>query len=182
MRPVRLILAGLLLSTVAVTTEAGAQAKIGYIDSQAILRETPGAQEAQEQFERDMARFRAQVDEMGKELQNLITQYEQQQVTLSPEAKRTREQTIRQKQGEYQQKTNELEGQAGQRQAELVQPIMNRVMAAIDSIRQEGGYALIFDLTSQAIVSADPTLDLTQQVIQRLKDQAGEAAGGAPGR
>lgn len=142
--------------------------RLGYIDSQAILAQAPGATEAQDQFERDMARYRAELDRIGEELQGMIQQFEQQQLTLSPQARETQTQSIQAKQEEYNQRAAELEGEAGRRQAELVQPIMDQVTAAIDEIRTEGGYAIVFDLSAQAIVSADPELNLTQQVIDRL--------------
>ena len=142
--------------------------RLGYIDSQAILAQAPGATEAQDQFERDMARYRAELERIGEELQTMIQQFEQQQLTLSPQARETQTQSIQAKQEEYNQRAAELEGEAGRRQAELVQPIMDRVTEAIDQIRTEGGYAIIFDLSAQAIVSADPDLNLTQQVIDRL--------------
>lgn len=142
--------------------------RLGYIDSQAILAQAPGATEAQDQFERDMARYRAELDQIGEELQGMIQQFEQQQLTLSPQARETQTQGIQAKQEEYNQRAAELEGEAGRRQAELVQPIMDQVTAAIDEIRTEGGYAIIFDLSAQAIVSADPEFNLTQQVIDRL--------------
>ena len=142
--------------------------RLGYIDSQAILAQAPGATEAQDQFERDMARYRAELDQIGEELQGMIQQFEQQQLTLSPQARDTQTQTIQAKQEEYNQRAAELEGEAGRRQTELVQPIMDQVTEAIDQIRTEGGYAIIFDLSAQAIVSADPDLNLTQLVIDRL--------------
>ena len=142
--------------------------RLGYIDSQLILAQAPGATEAQDQFERDMARYRAELDQIGVELQEMIQQFEQQQLTLSPQARDTQTQSIQAKQEEYNQRAAELEGEAGRRQAELVQPIMDQVTEAIDQIRTEGGYSIIFDLSGQAIVSADPELNLTQQVIDRL--------------
>lgn len=142
--------------------------RLGYIDSQAILAQAPGATEAQDQFERDMARYRAELDQIGEELQAMIQQFEQQQLTLSPQARDTQTQSIQAKQEEYNQRAAELEGEAGRRQAELVQPIMDQVTEAIDQIRTEGGFSIIFDLSGQAIVSADPELNLTQQVIDRL--------------
>jgi Skp family chaperone for outer membrane proteins len=46
---------------------------------------------------------------------------------------------------------------------------MDRVEQVIETIRKEGGYAIIFDVASSAMISADSTLDLTTQVITRLK-------------
>lgn len=168
-----------LLAVLAAATGARAQAqeagpKIGYINSQAILEQAPGAREAQEELNEDMQGYRAQVQQMADELEALIRAYEQQQLTLSAEAKARREQEIRQKQQEYQAKLEQLDQQASARQAELVQPIMDRINQVIESIRSDGDYALIFDVAAGSIIAADPGLDLTEEVIRRL--QAGGSA------
>jgi outer membrane protein len=171
------LVALLLLLTSAATARAQVTTKIGYIDSQAILSQDPAAQEAQRQFEADMARYRAEVEQLGEELQELIERYEQQEAMLSEEAKTNRQEEIRMMQNQYQQRINELEQQAGQRQAELVEPVMERITAIIEEIRAEGGYAIIFDVAAQGIISADPAMDLTPEVVRRLQ----ASSGGAPG-
>lgn len=143
--------------------------RFAYIDSEAILQEAPGAQEAQRQFEQDMGRYRAEVQQLAEELQTLITRFEQQQLSLSPEVKERREQEIVDKQGSYQRRIQELENQASERQAELVEPIMEQISQVIEAIRTEGNYAIIFDAASRSFIAADPSLDLTEQVIQRLR-------------
>jgi outer membrane protein len=165
--------AGMLLAlAVAVPASAQSAPKIGYINSQMILEQAPGAAEAAQQFDRDMARYRAEVEQLGTELEGLIQQYQQQQLTLSPEAKSNREEEIRLKQNQYNQRLQELDQQAGLRQQELVQPIMDQITSVIETIRAEGNYALIFDVAAQSIVAADTTLDLTEEVIRRLQDGA----------
>ncbi len=49
--------------------------------------------------------------------------------------------------------------------------IQARVNAVIQGLRAEGNYALIFDADSPTsnIVAADPSLDITPKVIERLK-------------
>lgn len=176
MRRLSFVIAGLLYLAGAgfapTAVEAQAAPKIGYINSQSILEQAPGAQAAQDQFNQDLEGFRSQVQQMAQELEQMIQQYEQQQLTLSPEAKQQREQAIREKQQAYQQRVQALDQQAGQRQAELVQPVMDKITAVIEEIREEGDYALIFDVSAGSIISADPSLDLTNEVIRRLK--AGE--------
>jgi len=154
--------------------------RIGYINSQEILEEAPGAQEARQQLERQMSEYRTEVQEMGQELQQMIQQYEQQQMTLSDDAREQRETEIRQKQQEYQQRVQQLEDQATRRQEELVAPIMQRINTVIEEIRRQGNYTVIFDVAAQAIVSADPGLDLTSEVIRRLREDQGSS--GSEGR
>ena len=170
------VLLGLVM--LSATAEAQANLKIGYIDSRAILDQDPSARTAQEQFEASLATYQAEVQQMGEDLQLLITQYEQQQAMLSDEAKSNREEEIRLKQTQYQQRIAELEQQASVRQAELVEPVMERITAIIEEIREEGSYSMIFDVAAQGIISADPVLDLTGEVVRRLQAAATAPTGG----
>jgi outer membrane protein len=161
--------------------EAQTNLKIGYIDSQAILDQDPSARTAQQQFESSLATYQSEVQQLGEDLQLLIDQYEQQQAMLSDEAKANREEEIRLKQTQYQQRIAELEQQASVRQAELVEPVMERITAVIEDIRAEGSYSMIFDVAAQGIISADPALDLTAEVVRRLQLAAGATAPGGAG-
>ena len=154
--------------------------KIGYINSQDILAQAPGAQEAKNQFDADMVTYRAEVEQLRSDLETLVRQYEQQQALLSPSARQTRETDIRAKQQAYQERVAAIDERAGLRQQELVQPVMDRINTVIEEIRAEGSYALIVDVSSGAVVAADPLLDLTQEVIARL--QADATAAPAAGR
>jgi outer membrane protein len=175
MRSTKYLLPVFLLLALAQAASAQANLKIGYIDSQAILDQDPSAQAAQQQFEASLATYQAEVQQLSEDLQTLISQYEQQQAMLSEEAKANREEEIRIKQTQYQQRIAELEQQAGARQAELVEPVMQRITAVIEEIREEGSYSMIFDVAAQGIISADPALDLTAEVVQRLQAAASQA-------
>jgi outer membrane protein len=164
-----------LLLALGMPQRAAGQVKIGYINSQNILAETPGAKEAQAQFDQDMAGYRSEVEGLAKELETLVQQYEQQQAMLSPSAKQQREADIRTKQQAYQERLAAIDQRAAQRQQELVQPVMDRINQTIEQVRAEGSYALIFDVAAGGVVAADPALDLTQEVIRRLQ-AAGTAA------
>lgn len=154
-------------------TAAAAQTpiKIGYIKSQTILANAPGRSAAESQFEKEMTTYRAQVQRMGDSLNTLIADYNKQEVSLSPQAKETRQKDIRAKEEEYQRRTQELQQQVRAREAELVRPIMEQINKVIDELRAEEGYSMIFDAENQAgvVVAADKNLDLTEKVLARLR-------------
>lgn len=77
-----------------------------------------------------------------------------------------------QKQRDAQQRAMQLEDQAAKRQNELVEPVMRKIQEVIDSIRDEGKYAMIFDVAAGGVIAADPSLDLTDQVLARLRPTA----------
>lgn len=145
---------------------------LAYIDSERILAQAPGTSEAQATFEADMVRYRAELERLETELDNMQDSLERQQGTLSATAREQRQQEFQQKFMEYQQRTRELEETAQQRQAELVGPIMQRISAVIEDIRREGSYAMIFDASTGALITADPDLDLTERVLDRLRQTA----------
>ncbi len=152
--------------------------KIAYINSQEILLNAPGAEAAQQAFDSEMEGYQAEIAQLETELQNLEADLQRQQLTLSPEAKANREQQLQTKFQEYQQRTSQLQEVANQRRAALIQPVMDNITAVIESIREEGAYSLILDAASGAIVSADPGLDLTQEVISRLQSATGAGQDG----
>ena len=143
--------------------------KIAYINSQEILMNAPGAEEAQARFDEEMASYQQEISQLETELQNMETALQQQSLTLSPEAKANREQALQAKFQEYQQRSQQLQEMANQRRAALIQPVMDEITAVIETIREEGAYSLILDAAAGSIVSADPSLDLTQEVITRLQ-------------
>ena len=171
------IAAGLLVSASAADLEAQIALKIGYVNSQAILEEAPGATEAQEEFDRQMERFSQEIEDMGTELDSLIAAYQQQQNTLLPNVRQARETEINTLQQRYQQRVDEMGTEAEQSRQVLIQPILTEMAQIIDAIREEAGYHYIFDTASQAIVAADTTLDLTEEVLRRMQQAAGAGGG-----
>jgi len=147
--------------------------KIGFINSQRIIAEAPGARDVRETLEREMEGYREELNQLEEEIQKMIADYEQKRSMLTSEAREKQEEAIMQKQRDAQQRLMQLEDQAGRRQNELIEPIMRRIQDVIDSIRSEGNYAMIFDVSAGGVISADPNLDLTDQVLSRLRASAG---------
>jgi len=142
--------------------------KVGFINSEAILQQAPGYQAAIQQFQTELQDMQSSFAPRTAELEQMIADYEAQSLALSDTAKAMREEAIIQKQAQVQQEAGQMEQQAQQRQAQLMQPVMDRVSEAIEAVRVNGGYALIFDVAAGGLVAADPELDLTDAVVAQL--------------
>jgi outer membrane protein len=169
--PVLAVLA-LLVVAAPVAAQAQAQTRIGYIDTRRVIQEAPGAQEARATMEREMQVWQQELQAMEDSLRTIVTEHQQRSAVMSADAKQRREAEIMQKQQSFEQRAQTLQQQAGRRQQELMEPIMQRVETIISDVRQAEGFAIIFDVASEAIVSADPALDLTDRVIARMKGTA----------
>lgn len=153
------------------SAQAQQPTKLGYINSQRLVIEAPGAREAREAFDRDMAGYQSQMEALENELTRMQTDYQAQEATLSAAAKQQRQQEMQRKFTTAQDSAAKLQQSAAQRQQQFTQtmtPIMERIDAAIEAVRKEGGFAIIFDAGSSGMVAADPSLDITDQVVARL--------------
>jgi outer membrane protein len=175
MRKVYTVLLAILALGIFGARPAAAQGapRLAFINSQRIIGEAPGAQSVRQTLEREMEGYRQELGKLEEEIQKMITDYEQKRSMLSADARTKQEEAIMQKQRDAQQRAMQLEDQAAKRQNELVEPVMRRIQEVIDAIRDEGKYAMIFDVAAGGVIAADPALDLTDQVLTRLRPTAG---------
>lgn len=152
--------------------------KVGWVDTGVILSQYAMAQEAQRSLEATLQGYMAELQQLSTDMQSTLEEYDQQRMTMTPENRRAREEEIARSQQAIEQRRQELDNQAQQRRAEVFQPVMESITAVIEGIRVEGDYAMILDAASQAILSADPSLELTQEVLNRLQAAEGPGASG----
>lgn len=155
--------------------------KFVYINSQKLLQATPGADKAQKTWNQELQKYRSEVQGLASQVDSLQQAYQRQEAMLSDAAKQRKQQEIDQKRQQLQQRTQQLEQQASQRQQQLLQPILNKVRGVIEQIREERGYTMVFDAAGSGLLAADPKLDITDMVIQRLKAEGGVSSGDTTG-
>ena len=155
------------------TATSAPPTKIGYINSAAILQQAPGRAEAEAQFDREVGVYRQQIQRMDDSLKTMMAAFDREAPRLDSATRQSRRTTIGQREIEYQGRARGLDSTMQARQAQLVKPIMERVQAVIETLRAEQGYAMILDVGAQVsvVVAADKQLDLTDQVLARLKTQ-----------
>ena len=143
---------------------------IAYINSREILQRTPRYTAAESMYTKEVEGFRREVQKLQQQLDSAVQAFDQQSIALSPAARQTKQKDLQAMQQRMEQRTNELQDRARQREQELLQPIQARVSSVIQGIRAEMNYALILDADAAGglIAAADPALNITARVLQRL--------------
>lgn len=154
-------------------------ADVVYVNSQQVLQQAPGASEAQQTWNQEVEQYRAEVQELAAEIDSMRQALEQQRDVLNDSAIQRREQEIGQKQQELNQRAQQLEERAAERRDELLGPILQRVGQVIEGIRAERGYSMVFDISASGVRAADPQLDITDLVIERLQEDTSETDAGS---
>ena len=151
--------------------------KVAYVQTSVLLDQAPGRAEAEAQFDKETGTYRDQIKRMSDSLNAMVADFQKRQATLTPAARETQGKGLQAKEQEYQRRTQELEQKAQGRQSELVQPILDKVKAAIEEVRVEGGYAMIFNADQGSpIVAVDKSLNVTDRVLSKLKGTTASAA------
>jgi len=165
------VLATLACVAAPLAAQQGGGAKIAYVNTQTILKATPGYAQAESTFTKELATYRGEVQKLQASLDSAASDFEQQSVMLSPTQRTAKRKDLEGQQQKLEQRTQELQQRAATRERELLDPIQSKVNSVIEGLRASGNYAVIFDVSApnSGIVTADKSLDLTQRVIQQLK-------------
>lgn len=154
--------------------------KVGYVDTSAILAEFAPAQEARRVIEAALQGFRLEAQTLESDFRAAVDEFQQQQLTMTSTARTAKENELAQRQVSIQQRLQELQAQAAQREEEVLTPVTDSINAVIEAIRVEGGYAIILDRAQPSILAADPALDLTADILARLQVQEGPPGDAQP--
>ncbi|HEY8197695.1 MAG TPA: OmpH family outer membrane protein [Gemmatimonadales bacterium] len=148
-----------------------AGSKVAYVNTQAVLKQTPGYVKAESTFTKELETYRVEVQKLQATLDSAASDFDQQSVMLSPTQRAAKRKDLQGQQQKLEQRTQELQQRAATRERELLDPIQSKVNSVIEGVRAAGNYAIIFDVSApnNGIVTADKSIDLTQRVIQQLK-------------
>ncbi len=145
--------------------------RIAYVNPQALFQSAPGRAEAEAAYKKETDSYRIELSKMSDALTAMVSDFQKNQAKLTPADKEKRQLAIQAKEDTLRGRQQELEAQAGERQSQLMAPIMEAVRKVLEDIRAEDGYAMILSSEpgSSPILAADKNLDITERVIARLK-------------
>ena len=165
----KIILAVCLLISLAFTAEAQ---RYAIVDSKYILDKIPQYKDAQQQLDQISAQWQKEIDQKQAELDRMYRNYEAEQVMLSDELKKKREDELFMREKEVrdlQRKRFGFEGDLFKKREELVKPIQDRVYTAIQKIAVNRQYDFILDKSEGiTVIFADPKLDRSEDVLKEL--------------
>jgi len=165
-----------LLLILATPRAPGAQGpKLGYIDSAKILSEYGPYLEAQKELDRFRKEKEEEAQKREREIQDLLSKYENQKLLLSEKKRKELEEEIARKREEYRdfvKRVFEPGGEIYEKNRELSEPVYREINEVIRRIGEEGGYDFIFDVVPMSVVHADRKYDLTRRVMDELAKKA----------
>lgn len=149
-------------------TTASAQ-KFGHVNSQEIIQAMPEFTKARTDIEALTKQYEADLKSMQDELQKKSEAYEKEQASLPANIKQRRETELTEMYQKIQQSYQDNQQALAKEQSERMQAITTKVLDAIKSVGESGGYVYIMDLTGGIpYISTTLSTDVTAQVKAKL--------------
>ena len=147
--------------------------RIAYVDVKAVLESIAEYQEAQNELDELAARWRTEIAGEYDNIKGEYNRYQAEQVLLSDEARQAKEEEIMEMEKKVREMQKERFGPNGllfEKRKELVQPIQDRVYAAIEEYAGDRGYDFIFDKSGSAgIIFANAEYDKTNDIVDKIR-------------
>ncbi len=142
------------------------------VDTKYILEKMPEYRQAQQKLDQFSEQWQKEIDGKQSSLDKMYKDFESEQVMLSEELRKKREDElfVREKEvRELQRKRFGFEGDLFKRRQELVKPVQDRVYNAIQKIAVARLYDFILDKSEGiTVIFADPKLDRSEDVLKEL--------------
>ena len=152
------------LSLAATAPLAAQELKIGYVNSERVLREAAPAKAAQSKLEAEFGRRERELNDVTARLKAAADKLQKDEPTLSESEKSRRQRELVEQDRDLQRKRREFQEDLNQRRNEELAAVVERANRAIKQIFDSEKY----DLILQEVVFAGPRIDITDKVIKAL--------------
>ncbi|MDO1502461.1 OmpH family outer membrane protein [Winogradskyella maritima] len=154
------------------TSNAQRGVRIGYIDTEFILQNVPEYQEASSQLDQKIEKWKAEIDQRLKEVEQKKQALENEKVLLTKELYEERFEDITYEEAEildYQQKRFGPNGDMIIQRNQLIQPVQDQIFSAVQEIATNRKYDFVFDKSADVVMlySAE-RYDISEQVLRTI--------------
>lgn len=152
----------------AVSPAAAQELKLGYVNSERVLRDSAPAKAAQAKLEAEFGRRERELNDIRNRLKTAADKFEKDAPTLPESEKTRRQRELVDQERDLQRKQREFQEDLNQRKNEELAAVVERANRVIRQIFEAEKY----DAILQEVVFAGPRVDITDKVIRALNAPA----------
>ena len=156
--------------TLAATGALSQELKIGYVNSDVVLRDAAPAKAALSKLQAEFAKREKELAEMGNRLKAAGDKFDKDQPSMAEPDKVRRQRELVEQDRDFQRKRREYQEDLSQRRNEELASVVERANKAIKQIAEQEK----FDLIVQEVIFASARIEITDKVIKVLNAQGGK--------
>ena len=174
-KPTVMTAALLILAAAAFAQQAAEPFKVAVVNSQQAFEQSAEGKRVAAQLQERDSKLKNDLQKMDDAIRALETRFNTQRLTLTQEAAMALQSDIDRKQTERKRYEEDQGREINQLGQSLVNRLRTEMVAIVEQLAKEKGYDLVLDLAASGVVSWNPTIDITTEVVRRY--DASKAAG-----
>ena len=143
-----------------------AETKIGFVNSDRVMREAAPAVRAQQRLEKEFEKRDQELQRIARDLKSMQEDLERNGPTMADGDRRNKERALTELNRDFQRKQREFREDLNQRRNEELASVLDKANRTVKELAEQENYDIIF----QEAVYANLCIDLTDKVIKSLSD------------
>ncbi len=156
----------LAVALIGISQTAVADTKIGFVNSDRVMREAAPAVRAQQRLEKEFEKRDQELQRMANDVKLMQEGLERDGTTMADGDRRNKERAMNDINRDFQRKQREFREDLNQRRNEELASVLDKANRSVKEIAEKENYDIIF----QEAVFANPRIDITDKVIKALSD------------
>jgi outer membrane protein len=152
---------------VGLAAPAWADVKIGVVDMQRALNECNAGRKAKDQVRSKFERAQNELKAQRESLDRMRESYDKKALVLKEDERRSLEKDLEVKSLDFKRKYEDYQRDLKRTDAELTSGIVEQLYGIVGTYAKEKGYTVVLETSSGALVYAEPSIDMTDEVIKR---------------
>jgi outer membrane protein len=158
------------LISLSMTTFAQATLKIGHVDINLILSSLPQRDSAAAVMEKETKEMQSTYEQMTAEYNKMFDDYEKAAPLLNEIVKKAKETELLDKQKRLEEFQQVASSKLEQRNADLIKPILDKILKAVDKVAADNGFTYILDVSKGSVVyTSKESQNINPLVLKILK-------------
>jgi outer membrane protein len=169
----QIIAALALFAIIALPPFAAASDKIGVVDMQRAVSETKEGVAARNDILKKTEQLNNELKRIQTDFEKVKGELEKGGATMKADVRAEKERQLQQKGRDFQKRQRDAQEEIKQMEADLLQKLINKLSLLLGKIGDEGGYALITDL-SGGVRFYSKSVDITPLLIKKADETYGK--------
>jgi len=162
----------LLTLSMAILASGTMAQRFAYVDTEFILENIPEYKQKQKQLDDLSVQWQQEIEAMYSEIDRMYKDYQAEQILLTDDMKRKREEQIIQKERDAKERQRQRFGPQGdlsKKRQEFTKPIQDKIYGAVKKLADARGFAVIFDKAGAlTMLYASDKSDMSEDVLKEL--------------
>jgi outer membrane protein len=158
------------LVSISLTSFSQATLKIGHVDLTKIMESLPARDTAAAVLQRETKEVQSTYDEMTAVYNKLLDEYEKGKAAFSEIIRKNKEAELLDKEKRIQEFEQTAQSNLQKRNTELIQPILDKVLKAINKVAADNGFTYILDVSKGSVIyTSKDSQNINELVLTALK-------------